>query len=334
MFQFYLGIYSFYFLLYFRFLIFTIIILPTFGFTSIGAVMQAFTGQINHMQPNATGQTDVEADSFPWECIFVPDSGASFVNYVITASMIGCGFELIRLFDVLIYILRVCYSRSKAETAFIQNVLVVSEFRFGEQYAKLLMILCMVVMYSMLCPLITPFGVLYFIIKYYTDRQNLMYGYKPSKINKKVHSTAIHYVVLCALILQFVMMTFFLIRNGLNNLRLISSFSIGVFLLSLNIYSAQLWSHACEKLSPIDYLECNYIQEDDVEDEKKKNDIYLPITLMSLEEKTKYREYVAFKENKSSRNAQGYGALGSTFNKALLFSNKIKRPFKQNNHDE
>ena len=297
--------------------------MPTFGYTSIGAVMQALT----------SGRADGEEESFPWECIFVPDSGASFVNYVITASMIGCGFELIRLFDVLLYIFRVCYSRSKAETAFIQNVLVVSEFRFGEQYAKLLMILCMVVMYSMLCPLITPFGVLYFIIKYYTDRQNLMYGYKPSKINKKVHSTAIHYVILCALILQFVMMTFFLIRNGLNNLKMRSSFSIGVFLLCLNIYSAQLWSNTCEKLSPIDYLECNYMREEDGEEEK--NDIYLPITLMSLEEKTKYREYIAFKENKSSHNSQGgYGALGSTFNKALLFPNKIKHPFKKNNHEE
>ena len=286
------------------------------------------------MQALTSGRADGEGESFPWECIFVPDSGAFFVNYVITASMIGCGFELIRLADVLIYTIRVCYSRSKAETAFIQNVLAISEFRFGEQYAKVLMILCMVVMYSMLCPLITPFGVLYFLIKYYTDRQNLMYGYKPSKINKKVHSTAIHYVVLCALILQFVMMTFFLIRNGLNDLPMMSTFSIGVFLLSLNIYSAQLWSHTCEKLSPIDYLECNYISEDDVEDEKKKNDIYLPATLMTIEEKAKYREYVAFKDNKSSRNSQSYGALGSTFNKALLFPNKIKRPFRKNSDEE
>ena len=204
-----------------RFLIFTIIILPTFGYTSIEALTLAFT----HVQESGEGE------SFPWECIFVPDSGAFYVNYVITASMIGCGLELIRLFDVFVYILRVCYSRSKAEAAFIQNVLIVNEFQFGEQYAKLLMILCMVMVYSMLCPLITPFGVLYFIIKYYTDRQNLLYGYKPSKISKKVHSTAIHYVVLCALILQFVMMTFFLVRNGLNHLSVMSMFSIGAFLL-------------------------------------------------------------------------------------------------------
>ena len=200
-------------------MIFTVIILPTFGFTSIFYLLQAFKN----------GVLDGKGNNFPWECIFLPDSGASFVNYVITASFIGCGFELTRFFNVILYTFRVCLSRSKAEASYIKNVLVISEFQFGEQYAKLLMILCMVVVYSILCPLITPFGVLYFVIKYYTDRQNLMYGYKPSKINKKVHSTAIHYVVLCALILQFVMMVFFLIRNGLNELRMISSFSIGVF---------------------------------------------------------------------------------------------------------
>ena len=301
-------------------MIFTVIILPTFGSTSIFTLSQALKSGI------LDGDNET---NFNWDCIFVPDAGASFVNYVITASLIGCGFELIRFFSIFLYLFRICFSRSKAESSFIKNVLVISEFQFGEQYAKMLMILCMIVVYSILCPLITPFGVLYFVIKYYTDRQNLIYGYKPSKINKKAHSTAIHYVVLNALILQFVMMIFFLIRNGLNKLRMISSVSIGVFLLSLNIYSAQLWSSTCEKLSPIDYLECSYIREDDVDDEKEKNDIYLPITLMTVEEKKRYREYVAFKENRPSHKAYGYGSIGATFNKALLLPKKIKTPFKK-----
>ena len=299
------------------------IILPTFGSTSIYYLLVAFK----------TNVLDGEESSFNWGCIFVPDSGASFVNYIITASLIGCGFELMRFFHVVIYMIRVCLSRSKAETAYIKNVLVISEFQFGEQYAKILMILCMIVVYSTLCPLITPFGVLYFGIKHYTDRQNLIYGYKPSKINKKVHSTAIHYVVLCALLLQFVMMVFFLIRNGLDKLRMISSFSIGIFLLSLNIYSAQLWSHTCDKLSPIDYLECNYMREDDMEDGNEKNDVYLPITLMSQEQKERYRRYVAFKESRPSRYTQGYGAIGSTITKALILPKKMKTTFRRQQND-
>ena len=269
-----------------------------------------------------TDYIDGQRNTFHWDCIFVPDAGASFVNYVITAALIGCGFELMRFFHLFIYIFRICFSRSVAEASYIKNVLVISEFQFGEQYAKLLMILCMIVVYSMLCPLITPFGVLYFIIKHYTDRQNLIYGYKPSKISKKLHSTAIHYVVLCSLLLQFIMMVFFLIRNGLQTLRLISNVSIGIFLLSLNIYLAQLWSSTCDKLSPIDYLECNYIREDDLEVGMGRNDVYLPITLMTEDEKTSYRDYVSFKD--STRKSQKYGAIGPSFNKAMLLPKKLK----------
>jgi hypothetical protein len=40
------------------------------------------------------------------------------------------------------------------------------EFRFGEQYARMMLLFAMVVMYSIPCPLITPFGCLYFILKH------------------------------------------------------------------------------------------------------------------------------------------------------------------------
>lgn len=302
----------------------TVIILPTFGFTSIEAVLRSLS---------AKGDDD-DAGGFPWECIFLPDSGAFFVNYVITAALVGCGMELIRLADVIIYSIYVCYSRSKAETDFIRNVLAVYEFQFGEQYARMMMIFCMTVIYSILCPLITPFGLLYFVNKHYTDRHNLMFARKPSKISKKVHSTAINFVVLCTLILQFIMMIFYLIRPGSwDKITLISKFAIGCFLLSVNIYSAQLWSDTCQKLSPIEYLECTYIREDDFGDEKKKDDIYLPITLMSQEEKQKYREFVAFKESKSSFNSRYYGSFGSKLNKYVLMPKKIIAPLKRKSRD-
>ena len=37
-----------------------------------------------------------KTDTYKWECIFLPDSGAFFVNYVVTAALIGSGLELIR----------------------------------------------------------------------------------------------------------------------------------------------------------------------------------------------------------------------------------------------
>jgi hypothetical protein len=44
--------------------------------------------------------------SLRWDCIFLPDSGAFFVNYVITAAMIGSGLELIRFPELFWYLIQ------------------------------------------------------------------------------------------------------------------------------------------------------------------------------------------------------------------------------------
>ena len=62
-----------------------------------------------------------------------------------------------------------------------------------------------------------------------------------------------------------------------------SKISIVFFLLSVNIYLAQLWADTCRKFSPIEYLECIYIQDDSRLDPGKK--VYLPETLMTASEK-------------------------------------------------
>ena len=68
----------------FWYLLFMVIILPTFGFTSA----QAY---IKFLFESKQSWSDLN-----WDCIFLPDSGAFFVNYVITSAMIGSGLELIR----------------------------------------------------------------------------------------------------------------------------------------------------------------------------------------------------------------------------------------------
>ena len=279
----------------FWYLVFMVILLPTFGFTSINGVVTVFFG-------NTT-------ESFPWECIFLPDSGAFFVNYLITAAMIGCGMELIRLPELLYYMMQICWSRSKAETPYIQSTLSVYEFRFGEQYARMMMLFCMDMLYSITCPLITPFGLLYFITKHFVDRHNLLYAYKPSKINKKVHSTGINFVILSTVMLQFFMMLFSLLRNGswdIDGLQYRTILSILLFLLSINIYSSQLWSDTCKKFSPIDYVESTYIRDD--LDEHKKSAIYVPLTLMNDDEKTKFLMYKRRRDKCISRDSE-YGTF-------------------------
>ena len=68
----------------FWFLIIAEVVFPTFGFTTLQVVLDQFAqNQLNSSSTNP----------FQWECLFLPDSGAFFVNYVMTSALIGCGLE-------------------------------------------------------------------------------------------------------------------------------------------------------------------------------------------------------------------------------------------------
>ena len=105
------------------YLIFLIIFLPTFGFTTL-------SGAITFIVP--IGNSSSSGDAFRWDCVFLPDSGAFFVNYVITAALVGCGLELLRAPELFIYAMYLCWSKHRAEVPFIRKTLKY-EFRFGEQ---------------------------------------------------------------------------------------------------------------------------------------------------------------------------------------------------------
>jgi len=246
----------------FWYLLFMVIILPTFGFTSSKAYIDFL----------------LKNNNLNWECIFLPDSGAFFVNYVITAAVIGSGLELIRFPELFWYLIQICLSRSKADTPAIRKA-IRYEFRFGEQYARMMLIFAMVVMFSISCPLITPFGCLYFLLKHLVDRHNLAFVYARSRINKKVHATAINFVIMSVALLQFFMIVFSFIRSldsDLSTLDLRTKVALALFILTLNICSAQIWSNTCKRISPIKYEDVLLGQ--DPEDEHDQ--IYLPKVLM------------------------------------------------------
>ena len=125
------------------------------------------------------------------------------------------------------------------------------EFRFGEQYARMMLIFAMVVMFSVSCPLITPFGCLYFILKHLVDRHNLAFVYERSKINKKVHATAINFVIMSVALLQFFMIIFSVIRSldtSFSNFALRTKIAILLFFITMNVCSSQIWSNTCRKI--------------------------------------------------------------------------------------
>ena len=118
-----------------------------------------------------------------------------------------------RFLELFWYLIQTCISRSKADTPAIRKA-IRYEFRFGEQYARMMLIFAMVVMFSISCPLITPFGCLYFFLKHLVDLHNLAFVYARSKINKKVHTTAINFVIMSVALLQFFMIIFSFILSS------------------------------------------------------------------------------------------------------------------------
>ncbi|XP_050314173.1 calcium permeable stress-gated cation channel 1 [Anthonomus grandis grandis] len=189
----------------FCFLLFMVLILPSLGLTSAQAFVEW------PLQNN----TKVR-----WSCIFLADKGAFFVNYVITSALIGTALELLRFPELAMYALRLSFIKSEAEKPSIRKE-ILSEFQFGIHYAWTLLIFTISTVYSLSCPLITPFGLLYLCLKHLVDKYNIYYVYKPiamSTEGQQIHAGAVRMVRVAILLCQIILTAFFFIRDsgGLN----------------------------------------------------------------------------------------------------------------------
>jgi len=57
-------------------------------------------------------------------------------------------------------------------------------------------------------------GLLYMLLKHLIDRYNIYFAYRPSKINRRIHMTAINFVITSLFILQLMLLTFIVLRAG------------------------------------------------------------------------------------------------------------------------
>lgn len=166
----------------FGYLLFMILILPSLGFLTASTFIEWSLRVFN------------KTGTVRFQCIFLPDRGAFFVNYIITMCFIGTALELIRFPDLIMYIYKILTSRSEAETPHIRKSIVI-EFIFGIHYSWTVMVFTMATVYSLACPLITPFALLYLILKNFNDKHNLYFAYGPSHMvsqgSGKIHSTAV-----------------------------------------------------------------------------------------------------------------------------------------------
>ena len=94
------------------FFLFSVLILPTFGLTSIDRI---FVFVVNKM---SSAENFISDDK--WRCVSY--NGAFFVKYVTTCTFIGLSLEIVRLFDLFLYLLKLLWAKSALERQAVRKV--------------------------------------------------------------------------------------------------------------------------------------------------------------------------------------------------------------------
>lgn len=153
-----------------------------------------------------------------------------------------------------------------------KKAMMAPEFDFPHEYAKVLTIFAITLVFSISTPLILPFGVLYMLLKYYVDKYNLLFAYQVNPIEVP---TTQRTVVTCLLVISALfqcinsglfivsgdsiliwlggilsaLSVFTLILSGILNKhwQVVQNFSLGEFLTIKNEFSLS-YTHPCEKM--------------------------------------------------------------------------------------
>ncbi|XP_037751560.1 CSC1-like protein 1 isoform X4 [Chelonia mydas] len=235
------------------------------------------------------------------ECVFLPDQGAFFVNYVIASAFIGNGMELLRLPGLILYTIRMIMAKSPAERKNIKQHQAF-EYEFGAMYAWMLCVFTVIMAYSITCPIIVPFGLIYILLKHMVDRHNLYYAFLPAKLEKKIHFAAVNQALAAPILCLFWLYFFSFLRLGFKAPTTLFTFLV----VSITIVVCFAYScFVCFKyLSPLNYkIELPSGRGSDADAEAApRSAVYLPRVLLSHPTE---RTALAQKEQ------QSYGTMGT-----------------------
>ncbi|KAM4522399.1 CSC1-like protein 1 [Odontesthes bonariensis] len=249
--------------LYF-FLLFMVLILPSLGLTSLAVFFRwLFDKEF------------LSGGKLRFECVFLPDQGAFFVNYVIAAGLVGSGMELLQLPGLLLYSVRMMLARSAAERRYVkQNQ--AYEFEYGAMYGWTLCVFTVIMAYSIICPIIVPFGLLYMLLKHLVDRHNLYFAYLPTRLDHQVHLGAVNQALAAPIICLIWLYFFSVLRAGF--LTSTSLFTLVVLCITVFICISFTCFGHFKYLSPHNYA-VKEEDEDTVEGVEENTKVYLPRVL-------------------------------------------------------
>ncbi|KAM9316874.1 CSC1-like protein 1, partial [Gastrophryne carolinensis] len=267
------------------FLIFMVLILPSLGLTSL----DVFFRWLFDKSLDVKGPVRLE-------CVFLPDQGAFFVNYVIASAFVGNGLELMRLPGLILYTVRMIMAKSAAERRNIKQHQAY-EFQFGATYAGTLCVFTVVMAYSITCPIIMPFGLIYMLLRHLVDRHNLYYAYIPTKLDRKIHFSAVNQSLAAPILCLMWLFFFNLLRMGLKAPTL---FTLVVILLTIVVSMLYTCFGCFKHLSPHNYKikeSETPTEEEEEEAAPRRTPMYVPNVLLSMDmDKDPHRTYGTMEE--------------------------------------
>jgi hypothetical protein len=142
------------------------------------------------------------------------------------------------------------------------------EFDYGVQYAWILTVFTIVLSYSVVCPLIAPFGLFYMILKHIVDRYNIYFAYVATKVDKEIHKSAVTFCIFSLLMLQLCILFFIAIRNEGSKISTMTIIQILVICITFSIYFGRLFFGLFKKFSPFNSKKKRLLE--DVEDNREK----------------------------------------------------------------
>lgn len=135
-------------------------------------------------------------------------SGTFFISYVCQRAFLGAIVDVTRCADTMALQPWV-HSRS-ITSAEVQKALRPSAFLYGHDYALVLSVFLVVLLGTVITPIITPFGALYFYIKFATTKYNALYVLPYSTGRGHIANTALELTFVCLVVFEVVMSFVFL----------------------------------------------------------------------------------------------------------------------------
>ena len=77
------------------------------------------------------------------------------------------------------------------------------------------------------CAHVCALGLVYLLNKHLVDRYNIYFAYGPSKIDRNIHASAVNFVMIAVMLLQFMIVFFTILRASKSALFTVSSFFCG-----------------------------------------------------------------------------------------------------------